>query len=130
MIPFASGGILTSPHLFGTKSGDTVLAGEAGPEAFVPLGRTREGKLGVEIAGGGISGGGTPVLVVNVFNNASNAVQTTQQSGTDQNGNPRLDVFIDQLDAGLAGKVQSGTSKLGAAIDKTRGTTTSKKLYT
>ena len=107
-----------------------MLAGEAGPEAFVPLGRTREGKLGVEIAGGGISGGGTPVLVVNVFNNASNAVQTTQQSGTDQNGNPRLDVFIDQLDAGLAGKVQSGTSKLGAAIDKTRGTTTSKKLYT
>lgn len=130
VIPFASGGILTSPHLFGTKSGDTVLAGEAGPEAFVPLGRTREGKLGVEIAGGGVSGGGTPVLVVNVFNNASNAVQTTQQSGTDQNGNPRLDVFIDQLDAGLAGKVQSGTSKLGAAIDKTRGTTTAKKLYT
>lgn len=129
VIPFASGGILTSPHLFGTKSGDTVLAGEAGPEAFVPLGRTREGKLGVEIAGGGISGGGTPILVVNVFNNASDSVQTTQQSGTDQNGNPRLDVFIDQLDAGLAGKVQSGTSKLGAAIDKTRGTTTSKKLY-
>lgn len=130
VIPFASGGILTSPHLFGTKSGDTVLAGEAGPEAFVPLGRTREGKLGVHVAGGATSGGGIPLLIVNVFNNASSSVQTSQQQGVDQNGTPRLDIFIDQLDAGLANKVQSGTSKLGAAIDKTRGTTTSKKLYT
>lgn len=126
---FASGGILTSPQLFSTNGGQPVVAGEAGPEAFVPLGRTREGKLGIETTGGVGLGGGTSIMIVNVYNNASDNVQTRQEQSKDQNGNLQLDVFIDQIDAALAKKVGQGRSALGRSIDKTRGTSTSKALY-
>jgi phage-related minor tail protein len=49
--PFAQGGIVNSPVLFpmGGKAG---LAGEAGPEAIMPLVRGRDGKLGLRTQGG------------------------------------------------------------------------------
>ncbi len=47
---FAQGGVITSPTYFPT-SGGTALAGEAGPEAIMPLVRGSDGSLGV--AGGG-----------------------------------------------------------------------------
>lgn len=127
---FASGGVLTGPQLFQTTSGTPVLAGEAGPEAFVPLGRTREGKLGIETTNGTGMGGQKPVLVVNIFNNASDQVQTKQQEGTDQNGNPRLDILIEQIDSAIGKRIGQGRSSIGRAIDKTRGTNPSKALYT
>lgn len=47
--PFAKGGVIGGPTMFG-------LAGEAGPEAIMPLSRGRDGKLGVAGgAGGGMS---------------------------------------------------------------------------
>jgi hypothetical protein len=67
--------------------------------------------------------------VVNVYNNAADKVESSQQQGTDDNGNPRLDIFIDQIDAMLAGKIGSGKSSLGRAIDKTRGTSPAKAMY-
>ena len=57
--PFARGGIVDSPTLFPMSRG-AGLMGEAGPEAIMPLSRTRDGRLGV-IAEGGNS-------VNNVFN--------------------------------------------------------------
>lgn len=51
VIPFASGGIVDRPSIFGMRDGQTGLMGEAGPEAIMPLQRGRDGKLGV--AGGG-----------------------------------------------------------------------------
>jgi len=44
--PFADGGIVATPSYFPTSSG-TALAGEAGPEAIMPLTRGSDGKLGL-----------------------------------------------------------------------------------
>ena len=55
---FADGGaftntIVSKPTAFGMANGKTGIAGEAGPEAIMPLTRTSSGKLGVMAVGGG-----------------------------------------------------------------------------
>jgi phage-related minor tail protein len=52
VVPFARGGIVDRPVLFPFARG-VGLMGEAGPEAIMPLRRTRDGRLGVEASGGG-----------------------------------------------------------------------------
>ena len=47
VIPFAKGGIVSSPRMFPMANG-TGLMGEAGPEAIMPLKRLSNGKLGVQ----------------------------------------------------------------------------------
>jgi hypothetical protein len=64
VIPFANGGIVGSPTMFGMSGGRTGLMGEAGPEAIMPLKRGPDGKLGVE--------GGGNVTVNQTFNFAAN----------------------------------------------------------
>jgi len=49
--PFAAGGVIGTPTYFPLVGGGVGLAGEAGPEAIMPLTRGRDGRLGV--AGGG-----------------------------------------------------------------------------
>lgn len=49
--PFAKGGVIAAPTYFNLGSG-TGLAGEAGPEAVLPLTRGADGRLGVSAAGG------------------------------------------------------------------------------
>jgi phage-related minor tail protein len=49
--PFASGGIIGAPSYFPLPSGGLGLAGEAGPEAIVPLTRGSDGRLGIGMAG-------------------------------------------------------------------------------
>ncbi|MEM6371508.1 MAG: phage tail tape measure protein [Pseudomonadota bacterium] len=51
VMPFASGGIVSSATPFGMRGGMGVM-GEAGPEAFMPLARGLDGKLGVKGGGG------------------------------------------------------------------------------
>jgi len=53
-MPFAAGGILDGPVLFPLQRG-LGLAGEAGPEAILPLARGPDGKLGIRSRGGGVS---------------------------------------------------------------------------
>lgn len=53
VVPFARGGIVGGPSTFPMSDGRTGLMGEAGPEAIVPLAKTRGGKLGIESTGGG-----------------------------------------------------------------------------
>jgi phage-related minor tail protein len=50
LFPFASGGVIGAPTYF-PMSGGLGLAGEAGPEAIVPLSRGPGGRLGVAMAG-------------------------------------------------------------------------------
>jgi len=47
VIPFASGGVVSSPTTFSMSNNQTGLMGEAGPEAIMPLKRSKNGKLGV-----------------------------------------------------------------------------------
>ncbi|HUG63058.1 MAG TPA: phage tail tape measure protein [Methylomirabilota bacterium] len=54
--PFAKGGVVSTPTYFPMGGGGTGLAGEAGPEAILPLERGADGALGVR-------GGGRPVSV-------------------------------------------------------------------
>ena len=86
VVPFAYGGIVSKPTLFPMRDG-MGLMGEAGPEAVIPLKRTRQGRLGVES-----SGGGSNNVVVNV--DASN---TSAQGNTGQ---------AEMLGKMLAGAVQ------------------------
>lgn len=59
--PFAKGGVLDGPVTFPMQGG-TGLAGEAGPEAIMPLTRGADGRLGVRAAGGG----GAQQITVNI----------------------------------------------------------------
>lgn len=59
---FAKGGaftnsILTQATAFGMAGGGLGVAGEAGPEAIMPLARGADGSLGVQVVGGAASGG-------------------------------------------------------------------------
>jgi len=51
--PFAKGGVIAAPTYFPLSPGRTGLAGEAGPEAIMPLARGPDGRLGVAASGGG-----------------------------------------------------------------------------
>ncbi|MEA2884108.1 MAG: hypothetical protein QOH32_3364 [Bradyrhizobium sp.] len=50
--PFAAGGVIGTPSYFPLMSGGVGLAGEAGPEAIMPLQRGPDGRLGVTGGGG------------------------------------------------------------------------------
>lgn len=49
--PFAAGGVIGTPTYFPLMSGGVGLAGEAGPEAILPLQRGSDGQLGVAAGG-------------------------------------------------------------------------------
>lgn len=59
--PNAKGGILSSPTYFPLAGNRLGLAGEAGPEAIMPLARGRDGQLGVAA-----SGSAAPNVTVNI----------------------------------------------------------------
>lgn len=48
---FASGGVIATPAYFPLGPGRLGVAGEAGPEAILPLARGRDGRLGVAMSG-------------------------------------------------------------------------------
>ncbi len=50
--PFARGGVVARPTYFAMDSGTIGLAGEAGPEAILPLARGPDGRLGVAASSG------------------------------------------------------------------------------
>jgi len=69
---YANGGVVGGPTTFAMSGGKTGLMGEAGPEAIMPLKRGANGKLGVQMEGGGGSG---TTIVQNI--NVSTGVQQT-----------------------------------------------------
>lgn len=52
VMPFARGGVVSSPTLFPMRGGRGLM-GEAGPEAILPLARGADGRLGVQTSAGG-----------------------------------------------------------------------------
>src|SRR5436305_2028564 len=59
--PFAKGGVIAAPSFFPLGGSRVGLAGEAGPEAIMPLARGPDGRLGVASAGGA-----APNVTVNI----------------------------------------------------------------
>jgi phage-related minor tail protein len=59
--PFAKGGVIAAPNFFPLGNSQLGLAGEAGPEAIMPLTRGADGRLGVAAAGGA-----APNVTVNI----------------------------------------------------------------
>lgn len=47
VVPFAQGGVVSSPAVFPMTGGQVGIMGEAGPEAIMPLSRNSAGELGV-----------------------------------------------------------------------------------
>ena len=52
-VPFAQGGVISSPINFPLSDGRAAVAGEQGAEAILPLTRGTDGQLGVRSGGGG-----------------------------------------------------------------------------
>jgi hypothetical protein len=71
---FANGGVVGGPTYFPMSGGKTGLMGEAGPEAIMPLKRGANGKLGVEVQGGGGS-----VNIVQNFNISANGDESVKR---------------------------------------------------
>lgn len=65
---YADGGVVGGPTTFPMAGGKTGLMGEAGPEAIMPLKRGANGKLGVQMEGGG----GQNVVINQSFNFQAN----------------------------------------------------------
>jgi phage-related minor tail protein len=59
---FAAGGVIGAPTYFPLSAGGLGLAGEAGPEAIVPLARGADGRLGISSVGAGA----TPSITVHI----------------------------------------------------------------
>ena len=93
VMPFAKGGVVSSPTYFGMGNGSLGLTGEAGAEAILPLARGADGRLGV--ASG--SAGGKPVQVV--FNMTSPDASSFRKSQA-------------QLSTMLAGAVRRGARRM------------------
>ena len=72
---YANGGVVGGPTTFPMAGGKTGLMGEAGPEAIMPLKRGANGKLGVQMEGGG----GDTIVVNQSFNFQSNGDATIKQ---------------------------------------------------
>jgi len=72
---YANGGVVGGPTTFPITGGKTGLMGEAGPEAIMPLKRGANGKLGVQMEGGG----GDTIVVNQSFNFQANGDATIKQ---------------------------------------------------
>lgn len=96
---FADGGaftntIVSKPTAFGMANGKTGIAGEAGPEAIMPLTRTSSGKLGVMAMGGG-GAGATQINVEVHIDGDGNPSSSADAPGYDLFGK-ELAAFVEQ----------------------------------
>jgi phage-related minor tail protein len=72
---FAQGGVVASPVTFPLGGGRMGLAGEAGPEAILPLTRGSDGRLGVR------AGGGSAPISINMTINTPDAESFRRSEG-------------------------------------------------
>lgn len=82
IVPFAYGGVVNKPTMFKFADGGLMrngVAGEAGPEAIMPLRRLPSGRLGVES-----SGGGAAPITIQVNVDASGNQQMSGDAGQGQ----------------------------------------------
>ena len=73
-VPFAQGGVISSPVSFPLGNGSTAIAGERGAEAIMPLTRGPDGRLGVKAEGGGAS----PSITFNITTPDADSFRRTE----------------------------------------------------
>lgn len=127
LVPFANGGltngsnngILTSPTLFDMAGSKTGLAGEAGPEAIMPLTRGPDGSLGVK-ANGAVTAASQNVVVqpqVNVNIQSPQGTTSSVSQKPNSNGGVDLNVLIEQIKDSVAGDIAKGGTPLNRAME-------------
>lgn len=100
---FGKGAVFTKPYIFPMAHGAGIIAETGKPEGVLPLTRMPSGNLGVEAMNGGVQ------IDVHIHNNKAGTDISMEQST--QNGQPRLDIFIDDI---MSEKIFSG--KTGKAL--------------
>ena len=98
---YAKGGVVDRPTLFPMAKG-MGLMGEAGPEAVMPLRRGPNGRLGVEMNGGGVN--------VTVINNAGAQVQVEERGPND------IAVIVEQASRSIASDISRGDGMVSRSI--------------
>lgn len=99
MLPYARGGIVDRPTIF-PMAGGAGLMGEKGPEAIMPLARTRSGDLGVRAEAA--PAGGVSNIEINMINQSGQPLEATQKGTRNEFGKQVLDVVITNLRTGRA----------------------------
>lgn len=100
VIPFAKGGVVSSPVMFPMAGSKTGLMGEAGEEGIFPLMRGKDGKLGVKADVSGAGGG----AVVQIIDQRSGGQQPQVEQSRGPDGRQIIRVLIrDEVKAALSG---------------------------
>ena len=121
-----SGGLLTSPTFFSDgmsrayARGGLSVAGEAGPEVFMPAQRMSDGNYGVRVdmsavsaqLRAGPSGATAPVISLNVINQTGAQVEAQGEARPDGQGGFSLDILLTQIEQGLVSRAKNGRSSL------------------
>lgn len=97
VLPFAQGGVVSSPTMFPMSGNRTGIMGEKGAEAIMPLKRAANGQLGVQAQ--------TAPATVNIYNQSDSRIETVQRPDGE------TDVFIRRVNNALRSeRTQAGFS--------------------
>ena len=97
VLPFAQGGVVSSPTMFPMAGNRTGIMGEKGAEAIMPLKRAANGQLGVQAQ--------TAPATVNIYNQSDSRIETVQRPDGE------TDVFIRRVNNALRNeRTQAGFS--------------------
>lgn len=95
VLPFANGGVVSSPTMFPMAGNRTGIMGEKGAEAIMPLRRTANGQLGVQAQ--------AIPATVNIYNQSGSNIETVQRPDGE------TDIFIRKVNSALRSeRTQSG----------------------
>lgn len=97
VLPFAQGGVVSSPTMFPMAGNRTGIMGEKGAEAIMPLKRAPNGQLGVQAQ--------TAPATVNIYNQSDSRIETVQRPDGE------TDIFIRRVNNALRNeRTQAGFS--------------------
>lgn len=97
VLPFAQGGVVSSPTMFPMAGNRTGIMGEKGAEAIMPLKRAANGQLGVQAQ--------TAPATVNIYNQSDSRIETVQRPDGE------TDIFIRRVNNALRNeRTQAGFS--------------------
>ena len=97
VLPFAQGGVVSSPTMFPMAGNRTGIMGEKGAEAIMPLKRTPSGQLGVQAQ--------VQQPNINIYNQSDSRIETVQRPDGE------TDIFIKRVNNALRNeRTQAGFS--------------------